>query len=79
MCIEGVVHGVCGTVIPMGQVPQQFQNLEENNNIQRSYEQESYLDAFCACDGLHLLVTPVQLMRPAIGENASCTVGDFTL
>ena len=36
VCIEGVVHGVCGTVIPMGQVPQQFQNLEENNNIQEA-------------------------------------------
>ena len=31
--IEGVVHGVRGTVIPMGQVPQQFQNLRENNNV----------------------------------------------
>ena len=25
----------------------------------------------------HLPVIPVQLMRPGIGQNASCTVGDF--
>ena len=27
----------------------------------------------------HLLVTPAQLMRPGIGRNASCAVGDFTM
>ena len=26
----------------------------------------------------HLPVTPAQLMRPGIGRNASCAVGDFT-
>ena len=26
----------------------------------------------------HLPVTPAQLMRPGIGQNVSCTMGDFT-
>jgi len=35
-------------------------------------------DAFYAWDSSpHLLVTPVQLMRPGIGQNTSCAVGDF--
>ena len=42
----------------------------------------SHLTAFCAWDiysSLHLLVTPALLMRPGVGRNASCTVGDFAL
>ena len=33
----------------------------------------------CSCHACssHLPVTPAQLMRPGIGRNASCTVGDF--
>ena len=34
----------------------------------------------CECvhgEGVHLPVTPAQLMRPGIGRNASCAVGDF--
>ena len=27
---------------------------------------------------MHLLITPVQLMRPGLGQNPSCAVGDFT-
>ena len=39
----------------------------------------SYPTTFCAWDSSpHLPVTPVQLMRPGIGWNASCTLGDFT-
>ena len=37
----------------------------------------SHLTAFCACNSSpHLPVTPAQLMRPGIGWNMSCTVGD---
>ena len=36
------------------------------------------LTAFCAWDSSpHLPVTPAQLMRPGIGRNMSCAVGDF--
>ena len=38
----------------------------------------SHLTAFCAWDSsLHLPVTPAQLMRPGIGWNTSCALGDF--
>ena len=29
------------------------------------------------CSSPHLPVTPAQLMRPGIGQNVSCAVGDF--
>ena len=42
-------------------------------------DKASHLTAFCAWDGSpHLPVTPAQLMRPGIGWNASCAMGDFT-
>ena len=39
VCIEGMVHGIRGTVISVSQVPQQFQHL--NKKIDKGYLQLS--------------------------------------
>ena len=42
-------------------------------------DKASHLTAFCVWDSSpNLPVTPVQLMKPGIGRNASCPVGDCT-
>ena len=44
----------------------------------RLLNKASHLTAFYALySSLHLPVTPAQLMRPGIGRNTSCAVGDF--
>ena len=48
--------------------------------LQHSMNKASHLTAFYAWNSdPHLLVTPVQLMRPGIGRNVSCAVGDLAL
>ena len=49
-----------------------------SKNLCRLLNKASHLTAFYALySSLHLPVTPAQLMRPGIGRNASCAVGDF--
>ena len=50
-----------------------------SKSLCRLLNKASHLTAFYALySSLHLPVTPAQLMRPGIGRNASCAVGDFT-
>ena len=49
-----------------------------SKNLCRLLNKASHLTAFYTLySSLHLPVTPAQLMRPGIGRNASCAVGDF--
>ena len=49
-----------------------------SKSLCRLLNKASHLTAFYALySSLHLPVTPAQLMRPGIGRNASCAVGDF--
>ena len=66
MGVEGVVHGVSGAVISMGQVPQQFQNLGKRTTLKKLYMRR----------GTWWSPSP-SVMRSGIGRNTFCTVGDF--
>ena len=49
-----------------------------SKSLCRLLNKASHLTAFYALySSLHLPVTPAQLMRPGIGRNTSCAVGDF--
>ena len=64
---------------PLSQFPTTHITCVLSRSLCRLLNKASHLTEFYALYGsLHLPVTPVQLMRPGIGRNASCAVGDFT-
>ena len=55
-----------------------IQRTRNTINIHACMDKASHLTVFCTWDSIpHLLITPVQLTRPGIGQNASYAVIDF--
>ena len=67
MGVEGVVHGVSGAVISMGQVPQQFQNLGKRTTFKMLYMRR----------GTCWSPSPSVADEEWHWQNTFCTVGDF--
>ena len=67
MGVEGVVHGISGAVISMGQVPQQFQNLGKRTILKKLYMMRGTLWS----------LSPGVADEEWYWQNTFCTVGDF--
>ena len=78
----GKAKGWVGKTSQVLQPCHRLEKLHEETVLSKSLcrllNKASHLTAFYTLySSLHLPVTPAQLMRPGIGRNASCAVGDF--
>ena len=78
----GHTHSISDTCYATNERQLYEEKLHEETVLSKSLcsllNKASHLTAFYALySSLHLPVTPAQLMRPGIGRNASCAVGDF--